>query len=157
MLITTFSTFSDGASQSSFLNLFYWKPKSGDSKSAKSSWLQCVSLEQVNLLAGIFRAGADLNFYRQLIGTIQESNLRKVEYISLLAYLVLFNFEDPFELETVRSILFAVYSEKSGTKLELSKLIGSLINMSAFIQVSLNFYNLENRLKNSILIICFKM
>ena len=105
----------------------------------------------------MFRAGADLNFYRQLIGTIQESNLRKVEYISLLAYLVLFNFEDPFELETVRSILFEVYSEKSGTKLELSKLIGSLINMSAFIQVSLNFYNLENRLKNSILIICFKM
>ena len=91
-------------------------------------------------MTGIFRPATDLNVYQSLINTIQQCTLPKLEYISVLAYIILFDSEYAFEVENIRTALFQVFVAKSGTKLQLSEMMATLINMSAFIQVYL-WYN----------------
>jgi hypothetical protein len=88
-------------------------------------------------MTGIFRPATDLNVYQSLINTIQQCTLPKLEYISVLAYIILFDSEYAFEVENIRTALFQVFVAKSGTKLQLSEMMATLINMSAFIQVYL--------------------
>jgi hypothetical protein len=87
-------------------------------------------------MTGIFRPATDLNVYQSLINTIQQCTLLKHEYISVLAYIILFDSEYAFEVENIRTALFEEFVGKSGTKLQLSDLMATLVNMSAFTQVT---------------------
>ena len=136
LLIDCKKIISDGTSQLSFLDLFHPERNSEDLKSADSCWLQYVSIEQLNLMTGIFRPATDLNVYQSLINTIQQCTLPKHEYISVLAYFILFDSEYAFEVENIRTALFEEFVAKSGTNLQLSELMATLVNMSAFTQVT---------------------